>query len=198
MGWLRKSNFADKIDEAVQLSTARQLGRILINTKSCLYSQWFPGDFNTVSDSLARDLSLPADTLSHILSTFVPEQKPFGIKILPLPTEIDSWLTCLLGNQLQREPWSKEQQPSKLVLGIDTNGTFSQLDYTTIGSLTTSPEGQSTPSLVHLHSQSERVNIAQGILSKSNLKQSDPPWRAWHRPTSWLTNQIKDLTEMGS
>jgi hypothetical protein len=31
-GWLRKSNFADKVDEAVQLTTAHQLARILIDT----------------------------------------------------------------------------------------------------------------------------------------------------------------------
>ncbi len=80
MGWQRKSNFADKIDEAVQLTTARQLGRILINTKHCLYSQWFPGDFNTVSDSLSSDLSLPADILSNILSMFALEQVLFGFK----------------------------------------------------------------------------------------------------------------------
>ncbi len=80
MGWQRKSNFADKIDEAVQLTTARQLGRILINTNSCLYSQWFPGDFNTVSDSLSSDLSLPADILSNILSMFALEQVLFGFK----------------------------------------------------------------------------------------------------------------------
>jgi hypothetical protein len=59
-GWLKKSNFADKSDEAVQLTTARHLANILIKTKSCLYSQWFPGDQNIVSDSLSRDFHLPS------------------------------------------------------------------------------------------------------------------------------------------
>jgi hypothetical protein len=42
-GWLRKSNFADADDSIVQLVTTRQLALIIIDSKSCLYSQWFPG-----------------------------------------------------------------------------------------------------------------------------------------------------------
>jgi len=39
MGWLRKSNFADKPDEVVQLATARKLADLLLESESCLYSQ---------------------------------------------------------------------------------------------------------------------------------------------------------------
>jgi hypothetical protein len=40
-GWMRKSNFANKSEEAVQLSTARKLANLLISSESCLYSHWF-------------------------------------------------------------------------------------------------------------------------------------------------------------
>jgi hypothetical protein len=49
-GWLHKTNFADREDENVQLTTASQLANISIRTRSCLYSQCFKGDDNVVSD----------------------------------------------------------------------------------------------------------------------------------------------------
>jgi hypothetical protein len=107
-GWLHKSNFVDKEDEIVQLTTAHKLANILINSKSCLYSQWFKGDHNAVSDSLSRDFHIPSPNLEFLLKSYVLEQVPFGLEISPLPDEIDSWLTCLLWNQPLREQWSKE------------------------------------------------------------------------------------------
>jgi len=58
MGWLRKTNFADKLDEAVQLATARKLADLVLNSESCLYSQWFSGSENSIADSLSRDFHL--------------------------------------------------------------------------------------------------------------------------------------------
>jgi hypothetical protein len=117
-GWLGKSNFADKLDEAVQLTTACQLTNLLIETKSCLYSQWFPGEFNTISDPLSRDFHLPSTTLSTLFVTHVSEQAPFGLIIQSLPEEIDSWLTLLLCNQPQKELWLKAPMPSKFMLAL--------------------------------------------------------------------------------
>jgi len=197
-GWLRKSNFADKVDEAVQLTTACKLARILIDTKSCLFSQWFPGESNIVSDSLSRDFHLPVDYLSNILSIRVPEQAPFGLTIWPLPIEIDSWLTSLLCNQPQGMRWSKEQQPSKFALGIDTSNTSPQLGYSTIDTWKTSQEEEgirySAPSLSLL----EKVDLVLEILNKSRQTQLELPWMVWHMPTRWLTGQTQDLMKMES
>jgi hypothetical protein len=52
-GWLRKSNFADRENEKVQLATARKLAELLILSECSLYSQWFPGKHNVISDSLS-------------------------------------------------------------------------------------------------------------------------------------------------
>jgi hypothetical protein len=43
MGWLKKLNFADTPDEAIQLATAQKLADLILETEACLYSQWFPG-----------------------------------------------------------------------------------------------------------------------------------------------------------
>jgi hypothetical protein len=143
-GWLQKSNFVDKADEVAQLTTARHLAHLLIDTKSCLYSEWFPGEFNTVSDSLSRDFHLPIDQLSHLLSTYVPEQAPSGLTIQPLLIGIISWLTSLLRNQLHGEQWLKELLPSKFALKKDTRNISSQLESDQTTSLKTFPEVPST------------------------------------------------------
>jgi hypothetical protein len=54
-GVLKKSNFADSEDEIVQLTVAHQLASLIINAESCLFSQWFPGAQNEVSDACSRD-----------------------------------------------------------------------------------------------------------------------------------------------
>jgi hypothetical protein len=58
MGWLRKSNLTDKLDETVQLATARRLANLIMSTESSLYSQWFPGSQNVIADSLSRDFHI--------------------------------------------------------------------------------------------------------------------------------------------
>ena len=40
-GWLRKSNFSDSEDSIAQMITTRHLAALILNSKSCLYSQWF-------------------------------------------------------------------------------------------------------------------------------------------------------------
>jgi hypothetical protein len=55
LGWSQKSSFADKADEFVQLTTAQQLADLVLSSEANLYSQWFPGESNTIADSLSRD-----------------------------------------------------------------------------------------------------------------------------------------------
>jgi len=104
---LRKSNFADRTDKQVHFSTARKLADILLTTETCLYSQWFPGEENLITDSLSRDFHISDSCLSDLLLTHFPEQAPFGLRILLIPPEIASWLTCLLLSQPQKEQWLK-------------------------------------------------------------------------------------------
>ncbi len=123
-GWLRKSNFVDEPNMAVQLLSAHHLAELIIENNCCIYSQWFAGDFNTVSDCLSRDFHLNDYSLTLLLKSRVSSQIPFGFEIYPLPKEIDSWLTCLLLNQPFKEVWSKEPTRSKLSLGNDSSYTY--------------------------------------------------------------------------
>jgi hypothetical protein len=190
-GWLRKSNFADVEDEFVQNATARHLAFLLIKikSKSCIHSQWVPGDFNNISDSLSRDFHLDSSNLANLLVHHFPEQTPFGLAIHPLPNKIVSWVTSLLQSQPQAELWSKEPVQSKFMLGQDLNPT-----YAPSGLLLTSTSMASTGvfvtrSCVPLHTPSEKVDYVLNLPSFSSLSRSVPPWIAWHRPSSWLTGQ---------
>ncbi len=193
-GWLRKSNFADTENEAVQLTMARHLAMLLIESKCCLYSQWFPGDLNVVSDALSRDFHLSNTELTNLITTSASDQVPFGIKILNLPTEISSWLTCLLRNQPVKEQWLKEQTRSSLSRGIDTKPTCSQLDAMMTPTWRTSLKPNATESLELSLTQSERVDLVLRVTKHSCQNQLEPPWIMWHRPLSWLTSLTPDWT----
>jgi hypothetical protein len=193
-GWLRKSNFSDSTDEIIQMTTARHLAHLILHSKSCLYSQWFAGDENLVSDSLSRDFHLTDFELTILITSSVPEQVPFGFQIHPLPTKIVSWVTSLLQNQPAGIPWSKQQIRSKLSLGQDTKITYIPLESKMTHTSTNFPDSNDTKSLGLSATQLEKVDYLINKTKLLNLKQLDPPSIMWHRPTSWLTDQIHDST----
>jgi hypothetical protein len=90
MGWLRKSNFANKPDETVQLSTAQKLADLILGSESCLYSQWFSRSQNAIADSLSRDFHINDTHLCDLLLSHFLDQVPFGLTILPVPPDIVS------------------------------------------------------------------------------------------------------------
>jgi hypothetical protein len=197
LGWLRKSNFADKSDEYVQLSTARKLADIMLQSEICLYSQWFPGEKNIIADSLSRDFHLSDSSLSDLLISHFPDQAPFGLKILPLPPEIVSWSTCLLLSRPQKEPWSKEPTRSKFALGLGFNDTLGPLGSIMIPSSTTSHHINEPRSSALSLKPSERIDfVMESIVKPSSPIQSEPPWITYHRSLNWRIDQIQDWTEM--
>jgi hypothetical protein len=123
-GWLRKSNFSEAQDEEIQLCTARRLATLLINSNSCIYSQWFSGDVNNISDSLSRDFHLSDNFLVAKLSSTFPDQVLFCLDLHPLPIEISSWVTSVLLLAPQTMAWSKAPVRSKFGLGVDITNTF--------------------------------------------------------------------------
>ena len=96
MGWMRKSNFThddeNDTDTIAKLAAARHLARIVQESISCLYTQWFRGEDNDVSEYLSRDHHLSTSVLTNLLSSSIPHQIPPDFKITPLPSVIDSWL----------------------------------------------------------------------------------------------------------
>ncbi len=194
---LRKSNFADRTDKQVHFSTARKLADILLTTETCLYSQWFPGEENLIADSLSRDFHISDSRLSDLLLTHFPEQAPFGLRILPIPPEIASWLTCLLLSRPQKEPWSKEPTRSKFALGLGFNDTLGPLGSIMIPSSTTSHHINEPRSSALSLKPSERIDfVMESIVKPSSPIQSEPPWITYHRSLNWRIDQIQDWTEM--
>ena len=195
-GWIKKSNFADTSEEAVQLTTARKLASILIDSETCIYSQWFQGDENQIADALSRDFHLTNDELTSLILTFIPEQAPFGLTILPVPPEIYSWLICLLRNQPSNQQWLQEPIRSKLWLGNATFLTSNQLESKMIPTSTILTDSKSTEFLEHSQTQSGRIDLILKNLVKTNQNSASPPSNAWHRPTEWLEDLTQHLTPM--
>jgi hypothetical protein len=70
---LQKSNFTGKDEEIIQMTTARHLAYLILQSKSCLYSQWFAGDENLVFDSLSRDFYLSNEELTFLITSSTPK-----------------------------------------------------------------------------------------------------------------------------
>ncbi len=197
LGWLKKSNFADKSEELVQLCTARKLADIILESDTCLFSQWFPGEHNSIADSLSRDFHISDSNLCRLLLYHFPEQTPFGLTILPVPPDIVSWLTCMLRSQPLETLWSREPTRSKFALGLGSNSTWEQSAWETTDTSTTSHNSSGQKSSVHLLTHSERVDwVLETVVRPSSPTLSEPPWTVYHRPSSWLTDQIPDWTGM--
>jgi hypothetical protein len=86
-GWLHKTNF---YDDPEKIALARWLAEHQIKHKYCLYSQWFAGKANIVSDSLSIDHHFSGTELtSHLLSQY-PKQLPKHFRICPVSKETRS------------------------------------------------------------------------------------------------------------
>jgi hypothetical protein len=197
-GWLHKSNFAKEDDEHIQLATARKLASLLIDTKSCIYSQWFLGESNSMVDSLSRDFHVDSSHLRHILCTNFPLQVPFGLNLRQLPSEIVSWVTSLLHSQQQKEQWSKEQVRSSFTRGSAFSCIYNQLASSTIPTSTVLTGDNDTKYFAPLDSSSGKVDLILSLPSFSSMSLSAPPWIAWHRPSSWLPKQTQGSTLTGT
>jgi hypothetical protein len=126
--------------------TARHLATLILQSKACLYSQWFPGGKNSVADSLSRDFHLNDSNLSKFLLSSIPNQVPFELRIKRLPNKISCWLTSMLQNLPEKEQWSKEPQRSSLWLGRDIKPISNQSAHATTITSTSFPRIRSIKS----------------------------------------------------
>ena len=197
-GWIRKSNCSPKEvsdpEINVKLQAARKVASILTEREACIYSQWFPGDENDITDSLSRDLHLSDNNLTRLLTFALPYQLPHNFSTVPFPKRIlsafSSWLLMLLA---KRQPL-KQHKTSALLVG--NAGCFSSkaLGSAKKPSSTTSNNtkklGYSGPSVM----QSEQHCIVR-TLTKSWLQtQSEVPWTTCHRPSATTMNPIPSST----
>ena len=196
-GWLRRSNFIESDeqdhDTTTKLLAARHLATIIQRSSSCLYSQWFPGDDNIVSDSLSRDNHLTDDLLTNLLHKHVPHQLPPNFKIKLLPSKIVSWLSCLLAKLPVNTGRQVQHKMSKLAHGNDGQASSQQWKYKTIPSSSNSSHGSAPSSSVHSHKPCEKQHFLKEMSTPWLRERSVPPSTTWHRPSGLITGQTPKL-----
>jgi hypothetical protein len=82
----------DPSESTIGLEIARKNAGLFIHHNIKGYSQWFPGKKYNVADALSWDFDLSNAELTKTLHLHYPSQLP----PVPLPREIESWLTSLL------------------------------------------------------------------------------------------------------
>jgi hypothetical protein len=99
-GWLRKTNFIQDGESAIQATIRIEVARLhathYLENEIREYSQWFRGADNQVADALSRDDDRSDEELTKILRSHCTSQVPSHFEIVPLPNVITSWLTSLL------------------------------------------------------------------------------------------------------
>lgn len=200
-GWLRKSNFTDDGDEecdahiACKLELARDHALRLMHNRIKEYSQWFPGDKNSVSDALSRDSKLKDTELTHLFYSLFPSQLPQYFTIAPLPQEIESFLSVWMQKMPARDPPRERRTSSGLHLG--TGGQPSSNLSRSKGTHSLTPSNQNTKldSSVALPNQSETSNIRLELSAPWLQARSELPWTMWLRPSGTTSARIRGLTK---
>lgn len=200
-GWLRKSKFKEDDEGEVQLrlkrETARNFAVTTMKQEIKLYSQWFPGERNEVTDSLSRDFHIPTQRLTNLLRHAAPSQVPPNFSIRALPQKISSWVGALLQQLLASTQGKENHQKSKLLLGR-SGDTFSEAsNLTTTTSSNTLPNHSALSSSPALPKPHESHTILQALTAPWLSAQSEVPWITWRQPLGRTTTQTQDLTKTG-
>ena len=200
MGWLRRANFREQqegdIEWYAKQKVARKMAKLVLESDTVLYRQWFRGVDNDVADSLSRD----AFFLSHANHTkfllhTIPSQVPRGFRVQAIPREIASFITSILQPLPVRQQRLKPQKPSEIALG--NAGLLSSYKLEPPHSTSTVfPPSRKTSSCQHSHNQSEKRPSLQEIVQNWWREQSEPPCHMWHRPSGQTIGRTPDWTLM--
>jgi hypothetical protein len=184
-GWLRKTNFLEEVDlvqASVRIQVAREHAMRYMNHEIRDYSQWFPGIENNVADALSREMDLSDDELTTFLRLSFPTQIPENFEIVPLPSEITSWLTSLLRQMPVNELFREEHTRTTLGRGIDGISTASQQDSNMIPSSHPCLANRKSNSSERLPSPSATPDLRETLQLPWLSHQSKVPSVTWSRP----------------
>ena len=146
-----KSNLKMILKTTCKLEAARNLARLIQYIQAMIYSQWFPGRNNVVSDCLSRDLHESPAHLKKLLTSIIPHQLPHNLRIAPLPPMVISRLSSLLARMPIRTEHQVRHKTSRLEAGTDGSPSSPTLVSTTTTNYPNSPSHGSKPfSSVHL------------------------------------------------
>jgi hypothetical protein len=191
-GWNRKSNFDEEI-QSLQLEIARALATMFMEHNTALYSQWFCGDWNDVSDSCSRDHHLSEQELTELLLSTVPNQVPMDFVFVPLPPELVSKLTTWLLKLPKMKQSPQRPLRSKMATGATTSSTSMTSNSSTTlfsqSSTLTSNNKSSGPSPLHIAMvdlNDENVS-AEAAAQQLYLDQSALPSTHYTQPSGITT-----------
>ncbi len=180
-GWMHKTNFRECDDDNLQVDAKIEVARkfALDFTKNGIksYSQWFPGKENIVEDALSRDDDRTDEELTSILFQFAPSQMPINFKIVPLPSEIASWLTLLLSTLPVKEQYKETHTRTSLGRGGAGQNIVAPSDSTTLTSMdwTSTRKSSSWERLPWLCTTEDSPETAVNWLKE----QSEVPYHMW-------------------
>ena len=204
MGWLKGSNFNDftypddPIQAEIRAEVCRHHAMLFMTNSIKEYSQWFPGEENNVSDALSRDDDRDDDELTQILTTFCAPQVPEGFKIVPLPSEIVSWMISLLQRLPVREQSLEKHTRTSIGRGDDGWNTQKKSVSPTTCSSTISPDRRGSNSWVPLPWLCATDAFCQRLMEPWLKEQSEVPFQMWHRPSGRTTGPTPPSITMES
>ena len=196
-GWLRKSNFSElgesKLQASVRIEAACMQATLFMSLEIKSYSQWFRGELNDVADSLSRDDDKTDDELISIYRSSCPSQIPRHFEIVPLPSEITSWLTALLQKLPVNQQYREVHTRSKLWRGNVGASTTVALE-TTTSSLNHSPSIRESNSLEPLPWLCEKDGFRDQLMTDWLKAQSQVPFHMYARPSEKTASRTPHST----
>ena len=69
---------------------------MLLDSDTCLYTQYMHGIYNWIANSLSQDFHILDYILSHLLTYCFPSQSQGSLEIFPLPSVITLFITIIL------------------------------------------------------------------------------------------------------
>jgi hypothetical protein len=199
-GWIRKTNFkeqgedADPLEAATRIDIARHHASLFIDADIKEYSQWFEGEKNQVADALSREHERTDGDLTNLLRSICPSQLPQHFTIVPLPKEIDSWVTASLQRLPVKEQLREIHTRAKLSLGEDSRSTLYQSDWDKNTSSNHSQELNRTESCALLPWLCDKRDFQEHLMTDWLRKQSEIPYRMYARPSGNTGNQTQPRT----
>ncbi len=154
------------------------------------YSQWCCGANNTVADALSQDNDRSDKELTRILCFHCPSQVPKHFKIVPLPSEIISWLTSLLLPLPVKLQLVEVYMRTMLSRGIATSNTVAALDSGAITSSTECPDSTELKSWGRLPWLCIKGNFHDRVMVPWLKTQSQIPSMLWLRPSGKMDEKI--------
>ena len=198
-GWLKKSNFIEEgespIQATIRLEVARHHASQYLTKGIREYSQWFPGVENQVADALSRDDDRSDEELTKILRSHCPSQVPQHFEIVPLPSEIISWLTSLLRRLPQKPELAEAHTKTTLGRGPVTRSTAIASDSPAIISSTESPDSTNSQSWELSPWLCVKGDFRDQLMVPWLKSQSKVPSTQWLRPSGKTAERTPTETQ---